>query len=182
MTGTNESHKAVSHPTIFHEILNSGLPETEKTASRLADEAQLIITAGLFTVASALVFGSFHLVKDQDAVAKLRRELASVQQPLDWRALERLPYLSGCVRESIRLSIGVSTRDPRVSPNKELRYGKWTIPRNTPVSMTSLDVLMNENIFPEPKSFLPERWVREPELEQYFVPFGRGTRQCLGIK
>ena len=82
----------------------------------------------------------------------------------------------------MRLAHGVVTRDPRLAPDTELQYGDWTIPRNTPVSMTTYDILMNEEIFPDPRKFIPERWIGHPELERYFVPFGKGTRQCLGIK
>ena len=48
--------------------------------------------------------------------------------------------------------------------------------------MTTYHILMNEEIFPNPKAFVPERWIGHPELEKYFVPFGKGSRQCLGIK
>jgi hypothetical protein len=43
-----------------------------------------------------------------------------------------------------------------------------------------------EDVFPEPRAFKPERWLTHganPEsspLKKYFVPFGRGTRGCLG--
>lgn len=100
----------------------------------------------------------------------------------DWRQLEKLPYLNACVQESIRLSHGIVTRDPRLAPDTDLQYGQWTIPKNTPVSMTTVDVLMNKDIFPEPESFIPERWIEHPELQRYFVPFGKGSRQCIGIK
>lgn len=112
----------------------------------------------------------------------MREELKGVEEPYEWRALEKLPYLNGIVHEAIRLSHGVVTRDPRLAPDTELRYGESVIPRDTPVSMTTYHVLMNEEIFPEPREFVPERWIGHPELERYFVPFGKGTRQCLGIK
>jgi cytochrome P450 len=82
----------------------------------------------------------------------------------------------------VRLSHGIVTRDPRLAPDEDLQYKGWTIPKNTPVSMTTYDILMNETVFPEPKKFIPERWVDNPDLQKYFVPFGKGTRQCLGIK
>jgi hypothetical protein len=48
--GINTERKAMSHPTIFHEVLNNAeLPEDEKTDARLGDEAQLIVEAGLIT-------------------------------------------------------------------------------------------------------------------------------------
>lgn len=122
------------------------------------------------------------MAKQPQLVAKLRAEIATAEVPYDWRQLEKLPLLNGCVHESIRLSHGVVTRDPRLAPDTELQYGQWTIPRNTPVSMTTVDVLMNGDIFPNPEAFVPERWIGSPDLERYFVPFGKGSRQCLGIK
>ncbi|PBP20008.1 hypothetical protein BUE80_DR009152 [Diplocarpon rosae] len=92
-----------------------------------------------------------------------------------------LPYLHGCVHEGIRLAHGIVTRDPRRAPDVALHYAGWTIPPNTPVSMTNVDILTNETIFPRPADFCPERWIGRPELERYFVPFGRGSRACAGI-
>ncbi len=90
--------------------------------------------------------------------------------------------MHGVVHEAMRLAHGVVTRDPRRAPEEELRYGEWVIPRDTPVSMTTYDVLMNGEVFPEPREFRPERWIGRPELERYFVVFGKGSRQCMGIK
>lgn len=185
--GVNQGHKDASHLTIFHELLcNAELPEEEKSDARLGDEAQLIVAAGLVTTSRALTVGSYHMIANPDVVSKLRKELeaagmAAQASELEWRELEKLPYLNGCVHEAVRLAHGVSTRNPRVAPDQELRYGEYVIGRNTPVSMTTVDVLMNPDIFPQPKRFLPERWIGRPELDRFFVPFGRGGRQCLGI-
>ena len=181
--GINQGHKTSKHPTIFHELINSDLPEEEKMDARLGDEAQLIVCAGLITTSWALSVATFYLSLKPSIAAKLRKEIEAAGGPgLDWHRLERLPYLNGVVHESIRMSGGIVTRDPRLAPDEELHYGKWTIPRNTPVSMTTVDVLMNDKIFADSASFAPERWIENPELEKYFVPFGKGTRQCLGIK
>jgi len=183
--GFNDGYKSASHPTILHELLSSDLPPEEKTDSRLGDEAQLVVAAGLVTTSGALTVGLFHVAQNPIILHKLREELASQSSPdtiLDWHKLEKLPYLNGCVHEAIRLSYGVSSRAPRISPDTELTYGKWTIPKNTPVSMTAVHVLMNEKVFPDPHSFVPERWQNNPGIDRYFVPFGKGTRACLGIK
>ena len=180
--GKNTNYKDVIHPTIFHELLNSDLPEEEKRDARLGDEAQLIIAAGLITTSWALTVASFHLIKNPGTAAGIREEVRGVARPWDWRKLEKLPFLNASVHEAIRLSHGITTRDPRLAPDDEIKYGDWVIPKNTPVSMTTVDVLMNEDIFPEPKRFVPERWLENPDLVRYFVPFGKGSRQCLGIK
>jgi cytochrome P450 len=184
--GVNEAHKDVKHPTIFHELLNSDLPTEEKSDARLGDEAQLIVAAGLITTSWALSVSSFHIINNPQIYRKLCEELETAgltrTAPLDWHKLEKLPYLNGCVHEAARLAHGVSTRSPRLAPDVELKYESWVIPRNTPVSMTNVDILMNEKIFPNARAFIPERWINRPDLDRYFVPFGKGSRACLGIK
>jgi cytochrome P450 len=185
--GINESHKMVEHPTIFRELIESDLPLQEKSDERLGDEAQLIIAAGLVTTSWALAVASFHIVNKPEIFLKLRKELEAAipdpaLMPVDWLQLEKLPYLNGCVHEAVRLSYGVTTRSPRLQPEAEIKYKEWTIPRNTPVSMTNVDVCHDENIFPDSKSFVPERWIENTRLDRYFVSFGKGSRQCLGIK
>ncbi|CZS92511.1 hypothetical protein WAI453_006722 [Rhynchosporium graminicola] len=183
--GLNAAHKHVKHPTIFHELLYSDLPESEKSDARLGDEAQLIIAAGLVTTSWALTVASFYISKDLRILQRLRKELAAAgstsSRPLDWHKLENLPYLRGCVHEGIRLAHGITTRDPRLAPDTVIKYGKWVIPKNTPVSMTNVDILMNESIFSNASEFVPERWIGNPGLDRYFVPFGKGSRACAGI-
>lgn len=45
---------------------------------------------------------------------------------------------------------------------------------------------MNPDIFPNPESFQPERWLQASaegeRLNKYLVSFSRGSRQCIGIK
>jgi cytochrome P450 len=50
--------------------------------------------------------------------------------------------------------------------------------------MSALYVCMDPQIFPDPKTFKPERWL-EPgareKLDPYLVTFGKGSRACVGI-
>lgn len=52
--------------------------------------------------------------------------------------------------------------------------------------MTLREVLLDPDIFEEPLEFHPERWLATnpgvEKLHHYFVPFGRGSRMCLGVK
>lgn len=186
--------KSSSHPTVFQELISGPLPATEKDTRRLQDEAQLVVAAGVTTTGWALTTATFHLLDNPATLAKLRAELAAAlpdttttASSLSWTELEKLPYLTGCVREAVRMSQPVTARNPRLF-NKPLEYGQWTIPPRTPVSMTIVDVHDDPAIFPDPHVFGPERWIDPPRLsdgsslERYFVGFGKGTRSCLGIK
>ena len=47
--------------------------------------------------------------------------------------------------------------------------------------MTAMLIHENEDIFPEPKTFRPERWLSPSPPTKYLVSFSRGTRACVGI-
>ncbi|KAI0866422.1 putative cytochrome P450 [Xylaria cubensis] len=179
------------HPTIFTELLGSDLPLQEKSLKRLGGEAQQLIGAGLETVSWAMTTTVFHLLDKPDILRKLDAELKeAIPDPAvipDAVYLERLPYLTGCIREGIRLSTGVSVRLPRISRDRPSKYKDWMIPAGTPVSMTTIDVLYDERIFHNPHDFVPERWLNNAKtdsgepLTRFFVPFGKGPRMCIGI-
>ncbi len=184
------------HATVFSELLRGDLPLVEKSNLRLQDEAQLIIGAGLATTGWTLSVATFYILSNPSVLDRLRKELKeaipSINESdptaqLEWTELERLPYLSGCIKESIRLSYSTTARNARLLP-KPLQYGEWIIPARTPISMTIPFLNHDEEIFPNSNSFVPERWLDSPKakngssLDRYFVGFGKGTRSCLGIK
>jgi cytochrome P450 len=67
--------------------------------------------------------------------------------------------------------------------------GRISITHAVPAQQTSVSICTsflhhNENIFPDPMTFIPERWL-EPnsrELDNHMVSFSRGPRSCIGIK
>lgn len=183
--------RTTNHPTIFNEILQSNLPPQEKSARRLSDEALTIVGAGLETTSWALTVASFYIINKPKVLQKLRDELREAlpdsSSETDWRKLEKLPYLSACIQEAIRLAYGVTTRLSRVS-HTTIKYKNWQIPPGIPVSMSTVMIHHDENIFPDSHSYIPERWLDNPRtkdgspLNRYFVSFGKDGRSCLGIK
>ena len=103
----------------FHAILESDLPASEKLDERLGHEAQTIILAGQTTTAWALTCAVCYILSDPQVLAQLRFELQAAIPDAEnvdradafrYEKLESLPYLTGCIKESIRLSYGVSGR------------------------------------------------------------------------
>lgn len=172
-------------------MLHSDLSPREKSVERMMQEAQVIIGAAILTTSWAAAVASFHIIDKPDIFKKLRAELEEAlpdpNAPLDWQYLEQLPYLTGCIKEGIRLAYGIASRLPRVARH-DLKYKDWVIPTGTPVSMTIVDLNHDEDIFPDSHSFVPERWLNDPvtangqSLERYFVGFGKGARSCIGLK
>jgi cytochrome P450 len=178
--------------TIFAQILSSDLPEAELSDERLVDEGVLIATAGSETTAWAITITTYHVMQNPAVLTKLRAELASVPIPpscavAGWPALEKLPYLTAVIKEGVRLAGGMLSRLPRIY-DKPITYKEWTIPAGTPIAMTPHLILIDENIFPDPRVFRPERWIDDPKapgvtsrLDKYIVAFGKGSRNCIGM-
>ncbi|KAJ5999490.1 benzoate 4-monooxygenase cytochrome P450 [Penicillium sp. IBT 35674x] len=190
-SGQNESYKTSSHRTIFHDLLDSGLPPKELERNRLRDEALGTVTAGSDTTAYVLRGAAYHVSANPDVNQRLYEELKAAIPDLSPESfpslavLEKLPYLSAVIQESLRLCNPVTHRLCRKFPDKALRYQDYVIPPGWTVSMTSMLIHENESIYPEPYEFRPERWLnggREVrQLERYLVPFNRGVRVCLGL-
>jgi cytochrome P450 len=177
-------YEDLSHPTLFHELLHSKLPPSEKSVQRLGDEARTIVNAGSETVAWTLTVAVYHLLANPQILRHLKTELAEAildpEASTSLTALEQLPYLVALVKEALRLSYGVASRLARV-PHEPLQFENWVIPAGTPVSMTSPLLHHDESIFPDSKEFKPERWIEDPRLDRYMVSFSRGSRQCVGM-
>ena len=112
---------------------------------------------------------------------ELKAVMPSPQDHVDLQTLQDLPYLTAVICEGLRLSHPVTHRMARSFSNKALRYGNYVIPPGTTVFMTSLLIHENEDIFPDPRVFRPERWLEGNRLQRYLTPFTRGSRACLGI-
>jgi cytochrome P450 len=184
-------YKASAQQTIYHEILNSDLPASEKSTSRLWQDAQVTVIAGTLTTASALSYALFCLLTQQDALERLKTELKTsipkANKVPRLAELEQLPYLTACIKEALRLSNGVSTRLQRIDPENPIvftdkkKQKEYVLLSGTPMSMTGMLIHWDESIYPDPLKFDPDRWLQGPSLDKYLVPFSRGTRQCVGF-
>lgn len=195
---------AVADPTntsIFAELTRNKMLPPEKseamTQKRLSAEGFTFLGAGTETTAATMTLIIYHLLASPRVQARLQQDLEGVApETLKWFELERRPYLWGVVQEGLRMMPGVSQRSARVARDEALVYKSrdddgtdWVIPPGTPVSMTSMINHWDEDLFPAPDSFEPERWLLDDgnggvkpnfELQKKLLSFSRGSRACLG--
>lgn len=183
--------------TIIHTIKDSNLPQEERTAHRLTDEAATFLGAGTETTGRVLAVTAYYLLANVELLARLREELETVMPhpntdvPLP--ELEKLPFLTGVLYEGLRMANGVAGRMPRVATSENLVYHThnnmkreldktFVIPPGVAV-MESIYLLHHkEDLFPNSYEFLPDRWIGNPGLKQHLYAFGKGARACLGSK
>lgn len=184
-------HQGVSsskQKTLLRHLVNSDLIESELSTPRLVNEAQVLLGAGTVGTARVLDLICYYILASSNIRDRLAAELGPVMTnyPLEkptWAQLERLVFLQSVVKEGLRLSFGVMRRLPRVSPTTAIQFREWTIPVGTPVGMSAYMQHIDPATFQDPFSFIPERWLPEnvtPQMQRNFVPFSKGSRNCLG--
>lgn len=188
MKRTSNADTAKEHRTIFSELLHADVPVEEKSAKRLTEEAQVVISAGTVTTAHFLAHTMYHILANEQIHKTLQAELAQTKAaasgtPPSMQDFEHLPYLNAVIKEGYRLSYGIISRLPRIAPDTILHCQGHTIPAGTTVSMTSLIQHTDPSLFPNPESFNPQRWLDSDDLhlDRYLVNFSKGTRACVGI-
>ncbi|KAI1271765.1 cytochrome P450 [Xylaria sp. FL0933] len=176
--------------TIFEGILTSNLSENEKTDTRMAHDAQLIILAGESTTGHTLSAILFELLSHPDVYKAVKDEVTLAIPVKDnvasYADVQNLPYLQAVINEGLRLHPAVISRMARISPERDIvyhdtkRHKTYVIPAGTPTSMTTLITHTDPELFEEPLAFLPQRWINNPKLSRAMIAFSRGSRNCVG--
>ncbi|KAF8488493.1 putative cytochrome P450 [Russula emetica] len=177
------------HRVIYDELLN---PEAYKelprpTVSQLCDDARALFAAGSHTIGTTLITGVYHLLRNPEVKQRLLDEVCTVwpvlDQPPSHEQLEKLPFLTAVIKETLRMATAIPAGLPRVVPPSGAVISGADIPGGTVVSQSTLFISFSEEVFARPHEFLPERWL-QPEskaLENWLVVFSKGPRSCLGI-
>ncbi|TAQ83096.1 hypothetical protein B7494_g8578 [Chlorociboria aeruginascens] len=170
---------------LFQTLLESNLPDQEKSTWRMSQEGSEMFAAS-GTTARVMSACMFYLHERPETLKLLQQELDErIPDPRRIPALktfESFTYMQAVIRESLRMAAPVATRLPLVAPSV-IEYGDWCIPAGTPVSVNQRDLLHDPAIYDDPFTFKPERWLatgKDVIPERFFVPFNKGTRMCLG--
>ncbi|TAQ87316.1 hypothetical protein B7494_g4362 [Chlorociboria aeruginascens] len=185
-----ESGKGELKPTIFHDLLTADekLGYYPPRPDQLKDEAYSILAAAADTTGNAMTVAAYRVISDPVIYRKLTDELKGAfpdpNAKLDYLSLEKLPYLTGVIKEAIRLSFGAPGRLPRVVPEPGASFNGIDVPGGAYISMSTWELHHNEDYFPNATKFDPDRWA-DPQnvrhMEKAYVPFGKGSRACVGI-
>jgi len=145
-----------------------------------------LLLAGTDTLSITLVNILYHLSKNPFLIPRLQEEIDSLDT-ITLPSLEKLPLLTATIKEGLRLSHGVLGRLPRIAPSGGWSFEGSRVPAGTIISSSAPIVHNDPIIFPNPTSFVPDRWLREDgsynvAMEQNLMAFSKGQRSCIGIK
>ncbi|KIK65683.1 hypothetical protein GYMLUDRAFT_159069 [Collybiopsis luxurians FD-317 M1] len=180
-----EALSTVGRETVYHHLLEPKDPELRPSRASLIHEAFILVSAGSDTVGHACTVGTYYALKDRLISSKLAEELKEAWpeggRPLNFTALEKLPYLTAFIKEALRMSIGVIHPLPRIVGQKTPEIFGLRIPPGTIVEMSAYFMHMNPEIFKDPHTFNPDRWLdgNNNDMMLDLVTFSKGPRQCL---
>lgn len=132
----------------------------------------------------------YYIANNWDKQEKLREEVMSVlpnnTTPVTYDILKRISYVKACIKESMRLF--PITSGIQRTMQTDVSIGGYMIPEGSDVMACHSLISMDPTYFPQPKKFIPERWMRgNPEFLLYkkshpfaYMPFGYGVRSCIG--
>jgi len=136
--------------------------------SELRDHLMTLLLAGHETTATALAWTFDLLLRHPAALARLRESLAAGEDD----------YLRATITESLRLRPVVPLAGRRL--HRELVADGLRLPPGTDVTPAIWLTHTRADLYPEPFSFRPERFLEEGPETYGWIPFGGGMRRCLG--
>ena len=138
--------------------------------SELRDQLMTLLLAGHETTATALAWALELLFRRPDAMARLREEID---------ADDATDYLDAVIEEALRLRpvvpfVGRELRQPMTLDGYDVEPGTNVFP-SIYLAHTRAET------FPDPYAFKPERYLGDDRPDTFsWIPFGGGTRRCIG--
>ncbi|KAF3178847.1 hypothetical protein TWF225_004800 [Orbilia oligospora] len=179
-------------PTVIGRLLTPNEDKGFQVPSKqgIKDEVITLVSAGNDTTGITSMVGLFQILSNPKIYDRLLAELKTILPKVDsvapYTELEKLPYLTACIKESLRYASAAASRTPRLVPpgGIYLPDGRF-VPAGTRIGMAIYLIHFNPDLFPNPRVFDPERWLRDPAemtvQNKFLVPFSKGSRACLGI-
>jgi cytochrome P450 len=137
--------------------------------SELRDQLMTLLLAGHETTATGLAWAFDLLLHNPEPLERLRAELDH----------DESEYLAAVVDESLRVRPVVPFTGRELRADAEL--GGFRLPSRTVVMAAIYLTHTRADVYEDPYAFRPERFLGDAAPETFsWIPFGGGTRRCIG--
>ncbi len=142
----------------------AGHSDNDPSDDDLTTEVLTLLMFGHDTGAAAMAWVMAHLLAHPEAIERARVDGGT--------------YLEACIQESMRLC-PVVVNLTRVA-RRDLEIGGYRVQEGERVLPCAYLAHHNEEVFPDPERFAPERFLERKNYGYAYFPFGIGARLCLG--
>jgi len=142
---------------------------SEMTDAELRDQLMTLLMAGHETTATGLAWAFDLLFRALDKLERLHEEIVDGGGN---------GYLDAVIKETLRIRPVVPFVGRELREEAEL--GGYELPAGTVVMPAIYLTHTRPDIYPQPYEFRPERFLDEGPDTFGWIPFGGGTRRCIG--
>jgi cytochrome P450 len=135
----------------------------------IGDELLTLLAAGHETTAATLGWAFERITRHPDLLAALVEEADNGGNELRQATILEV--------QRARTVIDFAAR--RVYP-PVFQLGEWTIPRGHSMLVSISQIHDDPDVFPDPERFDPQRYIGSKPSSFAWIPFGGGTRRCVG--
>ncbi|ORW47198.1 cytochrome P450 [Mycobacterium paraense] len=135
----------------------------------IGDELLTLLAAGHETTASTLGWAFERLSRHPDILAALVDEADNGGSELRQATILEV--------QRARTVIDFAAR--RVYP-PVFQLGEWVIPHGDSIIISIAQIHNDPSVFPDPERFDPQRYIENKPSSFAWIPFGGGTRRCVG--
>ncbi|KAK7390160.1 hypothetical protein VNO78_25459 [Psophocarpus tetragonolobus] len=146
-----------------------------------------IIVGATGTTEVTTIWAMTELMKNPKVMKKVQVEIRSLSSKKDFLEeddIQKFPYFTAVIKETLRLHLPAPLLIPRET-NEKFMIDGYEIPAKTLVYVNAWAVHRDPKAWKDPEEFIPERFldstvdVGGQNFE--FIPFGAGRRMCPGI-
>lgn len=159
----------------------TGVPLTD---SEVRDQIVTFLFAGTETVASTLSWALYELAQNPDVESQVMTQLNDVigDRPVTIGDIPQLTAIHRVLNEAVRLySVTLLMR----RTTTDVRLGQYNLLAGAEVAFSLYALHRDPVVFEQPEKFIPDRWLPErctSLTREEFIPFGAGSRRCIGDK
>lgn len=147
----------------------------------ILDNLLFLLSTGNESATAAICWSWYCVYRNQEIQEKLFEEIEQLGKDSDPISLYHLPYLTAVCNETLRMyPITMFTLPRGVQTPTEIAGYKLQ-----PGNVVGIGIYLlhrQENLYPEPNKFKPERFIERQFSAYEFMPFGGGMRKCIGYE
>ncbi|NMF82317.1 cytochrome P450 [Nodosilinea sp. P-1105] len=145
----------------------------------LRDELMTLLLAGHETTATAMTWALYWIHALPEIQGTLRQELDASEVGDDAIARSQLPFLNAVCKETLRIyPVAPLSFARQVERPTELMG--YPLEPGTVVMADLYSLHHRPDLYPNPSQFRPQRFLERSFSPYEFMPFGGGSRRCVG--
>jgi len=145
----------------------------------LLQDIREMLAGGSDTSANTLAYTLYFIASNPSVERRVHAEIDEKFIEEDCKAsVERMPYLTNVVKESLRLLPPGSLILRKAGQDDY--FGKYFIPKDTNVLLNLWYTFTSPKYWDDPLAFNPDRFAGKTDFDPKFIPFGYGLRGCPG--